>query len=101
MPDKITYKQLKELQEVYHLDEQRFVELLEEYTGITRKSYTAYNYYDDAGNYVGNSEDFDLLDIIDNAYIEISDEVKHCSACGAPYVGKCCPNCMESETQHE
>lgn len=95
--DEITNKQFKELQEAYEiLDDQQFEEKLEAYTGITRKPYTSYSYYDAQGDYVGDSNDFDLLDIISNAGIEIVDKVpnvKKCAACGAPHVGVYCPNC--------
>lgn len=68
---KITRQQFNELQEAYEVDEQEFVEKLEEYTGITRRSYIAYNYYS-GGDYVGNSEDFDLYDILRSAYVEVT-----------------------------
>lgn len=97
MSGKITHKQFKELKEAYEcLDDQKFVELLEKYTGITRKPYTSYSYFDEGGDYVGSSEDDNLIDILSNAYIEISDEVpkiKKCAVCGAPHVGVYCPNC--------
>ena len=70
---KITKQQFDELQEAYEIDEQEFVEKLEEYTGITRRSYTAYNYYDCAGDYLGSSENFDLYDILRSAYVEVED----------------------------
>lgn len=70
---KITQAQYEELQEAYDLDEQQFVEKLEEYTGITRKSYTAYDYYC-GGDYVGNSENFDLYDILRSAFVEVVDD---------------------------
>ena len=74
MMAKITSKQYQELKDAYDLDDQRFVELLEEYTGITRRSYTAYDYYS-GGDYVGNSENFDLYEILRNAYVEVTDDV--------------------------
>lgn len=105
MADTITYQQFRELKEAYEcLDDQQFVEKLEEYTGIIRKPYTAYIYYDAAGNYVGCSEDDSLIDILGNAYIEISDEVpgiKKCAACGAPHVGVYCPNCGSGDYVEE
>lgn len=69
--DKITKQQYDELQDAYDFDEQQFVEKLEEYTGITRHSYTAYSYYSESGNYIGDSNDFDLDDILRKAYVEV------------------------------
>ena len=69
----ITVDQYDELQEAYDFDDQQFIEKLEEYTGITRKAYTAYNYYDCHGNYVGCSEEFDLDNILENAYVEVTE----------------------------
>lgn len=73
---KITKQQYEELEEAYDIDEQEFVEKLEEYTGITRKSYTAYNYYDFSGNYIGCSEDFDLDRLLESAYVGVTDDGK-------------------------
>lgn len=50
-----------------------FHKLLEETTGITAQKYTGYQYYDSIGNYIGDSCDCDVLDILNNAYIEIGD----------------------------
>ena len=68
---RITAEQYEELQEAYDYDEQRFIEKLEEYTGITRKSYTAYSYYDHNDNYIGCSENFDLDILLENAYVKV------------------------------
>lgn len=68
---KISNKQYEELQEAYELDDQLFLEKLEEYTGIESKPYIARNYYDCHGNYVGCSEDFDLDAVLENAYVEV------------------------------
>ena len=70
---KITAKQYDEMQEAYDMDDQQFVEKLEEYTGITRKPYIAYNYFDCHGNYIGCSEDSDLDRLLENAYVEVDD----------------------------
>lgn len=67
---KITKQQYEELANAYSFDEQKFVEKLEEYTGITRKAYTSYDYYC-GGDYVGGSENHTLIDILRNAYVEV------------------------------
>lgn len=105
MADTITYQQFKELKEAYEcLDDQQFIEKLKEYTGITRKPATYYNYYDADGDYLGNSDDYDLIDILGNAFIEICDEVpnvKKCAVCGAPHVGVYCPVCGSGDYVEE
>ena len=73
---KITAEQYEELQEAYDTDDQVFVEKLEAYTGIVRKSYIAYNYFDAHGNYIGCSEDFDLDALLEDAYVEVDDHEK-------------------------
>ena len=50
-----------------------FHRMLEQITGIIAKPYTVYNYYDETGMYVGNSDDSTLRDLLDNAFIEIED----------------------------
>lgn len=105
MADTITYQQFQELKEAYEcLNDQQFEEKLEEYTGITRKPYTGYSYYDAGGSYVGNSDDDCLIDILGNAYIEICDEVpgsRKCAVCGAPHVEIYCPNCGSGDYVEE
>ena len=72
---KITKEQYEELQEAYDFDDQKLAEKLQEYTGITRRSYTAYNYFDCHGNYIGCSENLDLDIVLRNAYVEVQDNV--------------------------
>lgn len=74
MMAKITKQQYDELQEAYEIDKEEFAEKLWEYTGITRKPYTAYNFYDCVGDYIGNSEDFDLDRLLESAYVGVSED---------------------------
>lgn len=69
---KITKQQYEELAFAWLFDEKQFAEKLEEYTGITRKAYTSYDYYC-GGDYVGGSENHTLDDILRNAYVEVGD----------------------------
>ena len=48
----------------YHLQ-------LEKHTGIYAKPYTAYQYFDFNGNFVGDSDNYDLRDLLENAHIEV------------------------------
>ena len=73
---RITRQQYRELEEAYGIDKQEFVEKLEEYTGITRTAYTAHDYWDCHGNYIGNSHEFDLGEILGKAYVEVTEDGK-------------------------
>ena len=69
---KITKQQYEKLIEAYEISDQEFHEKLEEYTGIEPRIFHAYDYYS-GGDYVGNSMDSDLYDILRNAYVEVED----------------------------
>lgn len=68
---KITKKQYIELCEsqVYDTRED-FHKLLEDITGIEAQKYTGYQYYC-LGNYVGDSDNSSVKDLLDNSYIEV------------------------------
>lgn len=70
----ITSRQEDELDEARSNDMQEYHRLLEEYAGIKARPYTAYTYYDAAGNYVGSSELDCLCEILEAAYIEVVEE---------------------------
>lgn len=71
---KITKEQYEEIEEAREYGREEFHGILEEYAGIVAKPYTAFDYYDNCGNYVGNSDDYDLKDLLNNAYIEVEGE---------------------------
>ena len=71
MAEYITKEQLLELKEAPIFGIQQFHKLLEEYTGIVAKSYTAYSYYDNEGNYIGDGENSSLFDLLNAAYVEV------------------------------
>lgn len=50
-----------------------FNDLLEEYTGIEARPYTAFQYYDSADNFVGDSDNYDVREILENAYITVKE----------------------------
>ena len=50
-----------------------FHDLLENMTGIVAKRYTGSQYVDSAGNYIGDSGDVSVRDLLNSAYIEIDD----------------------------
>ena len=73
MAETITREQYEELKEEEAFDTREYHKLLEEYTGIVAHPYTAFSYYDSAGNYLGDSGYNDLRDLLIAAYVEVSD----------------------------
>ena len=72
MPKTITREQLEEIEDAIGcFDKGAAHALLKKYTGIEARPYTAYQFYDEAGNYVGDSENDDFEEIIRSAYIKI------------------------------
>ncbi len=74
MTKTITKKQLEEIEEAYSFDRKEAFELLEKYTGIKGKPYTNWAFYDDADNYIGDSDNYSIRDLLDSAYISVVDE---------------------------
>lgn len=75
MIDKINKEQFEALCESKFWDDyEDFHELLEQITGITAKRYAGYSYYDSSGNYIGDSNDSTVRDLLDSAYIDIEEE---------------------------
>lgn len=72
MANSITRAQYDEIANAFFYDDRNsFRELLEKYAGIEARPYTAYQYYDVAGNYVGDSNEDDLDDLLQAAYVEV------------------------------
>ena len=72
MAEKITKAQFEQLEEAQSiLSTSEYHEVLQELTGIEARPYTGYAYYDIAGNYVGDSADCDLYDLLKAAYVEV------------------------------
>ena len=75
MAKTITKEQLEEIEDaLFCSDRIAAYELLKEYTGIEARPYTAWQFYDEADNYVGDSDNYDLKDLLENAYITIVEE---------------------------
>lgn len=70
----ITMEQLEELRDAEEISRTDFNGLLEDYTGIKAIPYTAFYYEDSLGNYVGDSSDDCVLDMLRSAYIEVRTE---------------------------
>lgn len=72
MTDSITKAQYEELEDSYtYGDKAEFHKLLEKYTGIVARPYTAYLYYSETRDYIGDSNDIDLDDLLRAAYVEV------------------------------
>ena len=71
---KISKKQYEELCESKCWDgNEDFHEILEKHTGIVARPYTGYSYYDETGNYIGDSNSDSVRDLLKSAYIEIEE----------------------------
>ena len=74
MINKISNEQYEELCESkFCYGMEIFHEMLEQITDVTVKSYTGYSYYDGSGNYIGDSNDTTVRDLLDNACIRIEE----------------------------
>lgn len=74
MANFITRAQCDELENASSLNgRDGFHELLKKYAGIEARPYTAYQYYDAAGNYVGDSNEDGLDELLQAAYVEVKD----------------------------
>jgi hypothetical protein len=75
MVKSITTEQLEEIEDaLFCLDRVGAYELLKEYTGIEAKPYTAWSFYDQHGNCVGDSDNYSIRDLLENAYIDVIEE---------------------------
>ena len=73
MVKKITRSQYEEIQDAFEEGYQELHQALAEHTGIVAYSHEAYSYWV-GDNWVGNSEDFELDVILENAYIEVVED---------------------------
>ena len=71
MPDIITQEEFDYLNDLYHNDRKKFHEVIYNQLDIEAHPSTMYDYYDYAGNYIGNSNDSSLHDLLAAAYIKI------------------------------
>lgn len=68
----ITREQLEEIEDALDCsDIGAAYYLLKKYTGIEARPYTAYMFYDESDNFVGDSDHYDLRDLLDNAYVKV------------------------------
>nr|DAH17009.1 MAG TPA: hypothetical protein [Caudoviricetes sp.] len=67
----ITKSQLQEIGDAVLFGENSFHLTLKKYTGIEARPYTAYLYYDDCGNFIGDGERATLGSLLEVANIEV------------------------------
>lgn len=74
MADSITKAQYEELEDlIMCCDAEEFHKLLEKHAGIKASPYTAYQYFDSVGDYIGDSNENDLDELLEAAYVEVRD----------------------------
>ena len=71
MAEYITEQQFNELKNSTIDGVDEFHRLLEEYTGIEASPYRAYQYFDNCGNYIGDSDNSGLSDLLKAAYVKV------------------------------
>ena len=72
---KITNEQYEELVESRIWDSKEdFHKMLKEVTGIEAREYAGYSYFDSVGNFIGDSNEVCVRDLLNGAYIEVEDE---------------------------
>lgn len=69
----ITKQQYQEIKDSAY-DINVFHEKLQKYTGIKARVYFVFQYLDDDGDFIGNSNDDNLDDLLRAAFIEVKDE---------------------------
>ena len=70
----ITREQFEDIEDARQFGtREEFHRLLEEYTGIEARPYTAYQYFDGADNYVGDSDEDTVKEMLDRAYIKVKE----------------------------
>ncbi len=68
--------ELEDLKECLDWDKEEFPKALKEYTGIVAKPYTAFQYYYENGDYIGDSDYCSIEDVLKEAGIEVENDGK-------------------------
>ena len=67
----ITKTQYEEMEDAAVCGVEEVHDLLEKYAGIKARPYTAYLYYDEDGNFLASSDETDIDDLLEKAYVEV------------------------------
>ena len=71
----ITREHLEEIEDAIRcFDRGAAYALLKKYTGIEARPYTAFVFYDEADNWIGDSDNYTIRDLLDKAYITVAEE---------------------------
>lgn len=71
---KITKSQAEKLDFAFSWDEESFPYLLEDYTGLKAKEVTMFQIFDGGDNYIGDTHNCTLSEILRKAEIEVVDD---------------------------
>ena len=74
MANRITKAQLRQLYQAQLIDNDEYLRLLKEFSGIESRPTTEYNHYDENGAIIGSSVDTDLSALLDEAGVEVQDD---------------------------
>jgi len=69
---KITQQQFDEIR--FSLSASETAKLLEKYTDIEVTPCTVYQYFDSAGDFVGDSENYTIAEVLEKAGVEVIDD---------------------------
>lgn len=69
----ITKSQMEELEDAGAFGIEGANKLLKKYAGIEARAYTAYQYYDEYGDFIGCSDECCLDDLLEKANVEVRD----------------------------
>ena len=67
----ITKSQMEELEDACTFGIAGANNLLKKYAGIQARAYTAYNYYDEYDNFLANSDETDIYELLEMAGVEV------------------------------
>ncbi len=67
----ITKEQYQKLKSAEMTDYDEYLRLLETFTGIVARPSKAYQFFDAAGDYIMDSGDGDVSDLLEAAYVEV------------------------------
>ena len=67
----ISKSQMEELEDACAFGTEGANKLLKKYVGIQARAYTAYNYYDENGNFLANSDEADIYELLEMAGVEV------------------------------
>ena len=74
MAEYITKAQYEEIRDACALGVEEGHDLLRKYAGIEAKTYYAYLYYDENGDFIGCSDEDGLDDLLEKANVEVRDD---------------------------